>query len=192
MLLTMLLFPFPMLRAVESDERVMLIPWTKAPKESPVFFSATAEVKARVGLESITSEQKISYRVHQGKAETLTLGLSGAGEVTEVTGTGLRDWSVRVAADGKRFLDLRPNELNGIFPTELEVLVKTRQKIVQESAALLLPAPADATGFSISIRLAADPGVVPGQPSAAPSFARLHTPAKPANGRSRGRRDRSA
>ena len=46
--------------------------------------------------------------------------------------------------------------------------------------------------FTDPKRIAADPGVVPGQPSAAPSFARLHTPAKPANGRSRGRRDRSA
>ncbi|MCX6864916.1 MAG: hypothetical protein NTV46_01615 [Verrucomicrobia bacterium] len=26
--------------ALEPDERVMLIPWTKAPKEAPVFFAA--------------------------------------------------------------------------------------------------------------------------------------------------------
>ncbi len=85
----------------------MLIPWTKAPKEAPVFFSAAAEVNAQVGLETVTSEQKITFRIHQGKVETLTLGLSGAGEVTEVTGAGLRDWSVRVA-DERHALPRRP------------------------------------------------------------------------------------
>ena len=148
-----------MLRAVESDERVMLIPWTKAPKESPVFFSASAELNAQVGLETVTSEQKISYRVHQGKAECLTLGLGGAGEVTEVTGAGLRDWSVRVAENGARFLDLRPNEVDGKYPAELQALVRTRQKVEKDNCGLVLPTPGDAIGFTMSINLTVDPGV---------------------------------
>lgn len=145
--------------AQEADERVVLIPWAKAPKEAPLFFSATAEVNARVGLETVTSEQKIIFRIHQGKAETLTLGLGGAGEVTEVSGAGLRDWSVRVAENGARFLDVRPAEADGKFPTELQVLVKTRVKVEKESAGLLLPRPGSATGFSLLVNVTANSGV---------------------------------
>ena len=155
----MFLFLTPLLHALEPDERVMLIPWTKAPKEAPVFFSAAAEVIARVGLETVTSEQKISFKVHQGKVETLTLGLSGVGEITAVTGAGLRDWSVRVADNGARFLDVRPAEVEGIFPTELKLLVKTRQKVAKECASLLMPAPGDATGFSLSVTVIPNAGV---------------------------------
>ncbi|MCX6864915.1 MAG: hypothetical protein NTV46_01610, partial [Verrucomicrobia bacterium] len=136
-----------------------LIPWTKAPQEAPVFFSAAAEVIAQVGLETVTSEQKISFKVHQGKVATLTLGLSGVGEVSEVTGAGLRDWSVRVAENGVRFLDVRTLEEEGKNPTELQVLVKTRAKVEKERAGLVLPGPGDATGFSLTVTATTDPGV---------------------------------
>ena len=110
-------------------------------------------------METVTSEQKITFRIHQGKAETLTLGLGGAGEVTEVTGAGLRDWSVRVAENGARFLDVRPALVEAKFPAELQVLVKTRAKVEKEDAGLLLPRPGPATGFSLMVNVTADPGV---------------------------------
>jgi hypothetical protein len=148
------------LPAQDSDERVVLVPWSKAPKEAPLFFSATAEVNARVGLETVTSEQKIQFRIHQGKAETLTLALNGAGEITEVTGAGLRDWSLRVAENGARFLDIRPALVEAKLPTDvLEVLVKTRLKVEREVAGLVLPGPGSATGFSLTASIAVDPGV---------------------------------
>ena len=157
LLIAMLLAPF--LHAQEPDERVVLIPWSKAPKEAPVFFSASAEVIARVGLETITSEQKITFRVLQGKAEILTLALNGPGEVTEVTGTGLRDWSVRVAENGERFLDVRPVEVEPKISAVFQVLVKTRQKVEKENAGLLLVGPGNATGFSLVVTMAIDRGV---------------------------------
>ena len=147
------------LPAQEADERMILVPWAKAPKEAPLFFSATAEVNAQVALETVTSEQKIKFRIHQGKAETLTLGLGGAGEVMEVSGAGLRDWSVRVAENGARFLDVRPALVEAKFPAELEVLVKTRSKVEKENAGLLLPRPGPATGFSVIVHVNAEPGV---------------------------------
>jgi hypothetical protein len=156
-LLFMLLAPPS--HAQETEERMILVPWTKAPKEAPLFFSATAEVNANAGLETVSSEQKITFRIQQGKAETLTLGLGGAGEVTEVTGAGLRDWSVRVAEGGARFLDVRPTLIEAKYPAELQVLVKSRAKVDKEVAGLVLPRPGPATGFSMSVNLTADPGV---------------------------------
>jgi hypothetical protein len=145
--------------AQEADERVVLVPWAKAPKEAPLFFSATAEVNARVMLDEVTSEQRIKFRVHQGKADALTLPLSGRGDVTEVNGPGLRDWAVRVAENGARFLDVRPPLEDGKLPAEYEVVVKTHLEIKDDSAMLVLPGPGEATGFSVSVSVVENPGV---------------------------------
>ncbi len=149
----LLLLLAPLLLAQETSERLVLVPWTKAPKEAPLFFSATAEVNSQIGLETVTSEQKIHFKVLQGKPETLTLTIDGPGEVTEVTGPGLRDWSQRKTDKGPSFLDIRPQEINGQFPTEFEVLMKTRVKVEKEHAALLLPGPGNASGFSLAVNL---------------------------------------
>jgi hypothetical protein len=145
--------------AQESDERIMLVPWSKAPKEAPLFFSATAEVNATVKLEEVTSEQHIKFRVHQGKAETLTLPLNGRGDVTGVSGPALRDWAVRISENGERFLDVRPPLVDGKLPAEFEVVVKTRLEIKEDSAMLVLPGPGETTGFSLTVSMTADHGV---------------------------------
>jgi hypothetical protein len=154
-----LFFLAPFLQAQDAEERVVLVPWSKAPKEAPLFFSASAEVNAKVELEAVTSEQKIHFRIHQGKADHLTLALSGAGEVLEVKGAGLLDWSVRVADGARRFLEIRPAQVDGKFPAELDVLMKTRTKVENKSVDILLPAPGDATGFSLVTNLSTDKGV---------------------------------
>lgn len=147
------------LHAQDADERVVLVPWSKAPKDAPLFFSASAEVNAKIGLEAVTSEHKIHFRIHQGKADHLTMSLSGAGEVLGVTGVGLLDWSVRVAEGSRRFLEIRPVLVDGKFPAEIYVLVKTCSKVVNKSVELLLPAPGEATGFSLVTNLSTDKGV---------------------------------
>ena len=145
--------------AQDSDERVTLIPWAKAPKEAPLFFSATVDVNVQVKLEEVTSEQRIKFRVHQGKADTLTLPLSGRGEVTGVTGFELRDWAVRVNESGGRFLDVRPPLENGKLPAEYDITVTTHLEIKDYAAMVVLPGPGESTGFSVSVSMTADPGV---------------------------------
>ena len=145
--------------AQEADERVVLVPLGKAPKEVPLFFSATADVKAQVGLSSVTSQQQIDFKIHQGKPETLTLALIGEGEVVSVSGESLRDWSVRVAEDGSRFLDVRPVLSSETPLTTLQVQVETQLKGSKHSATLLLPGPGPATGFSLAVALNPDPSV---------------------------------
>ena len=150
MLLTSLAF------AQEPDDRVILVPLAKAPKEAPLFFSATADVKIQVGMEEVTSEQQINFKIHQGKSETLTISMDGAGEVVSVTGQGLRDWSVRVAENGARFLDVRPVAGDS---KQLQLQVKTRLKIESQPIIPLLPGPGAATGFAVAISLTPDSGV---------------------------------
>ncbi len=145
--------------AQEPDDRVILVPLGKAPKEAPLFFSASADVKAQASLSAVTSDQQIDFKIHQGKPETLTLALTGEGDVLSVTGQGLRDWAVRVAEDGSRFLDVRPVLVEGTPLTAMQVQVKTRLKIDKHSATLLLPGPGPATGFSLSLTLNTDSAI---------------------------------
>ncbi|RYD25423.1 MAG: hypothetical protein EOP87_24430, partial [Verrucomicrobiaceae bacterium] len=84
---------------------IAIVPVDKLPKTVPLFFSAAAEVQAQVGAVEILGTQKLIFRVHQGKPEVFSIGLTGKGEITSVTGEQLRDWSVRNAPDGSR---LRP------------------------------------------------------------------------------------
>jgi hypothetical protein len=56
--------------AQEAEERVLLVPWTKVRVRRRCFSPPPREVKARVGLEAVTSEQNLAFRIHQGKAET--------------------------------------------------------------------------------------------------------------------------
>ncbi|MEI7908256.1 MAG: hypothetical protein WCK77_01340 [Verrucomicrobiota bacterium] len=161
--LTLLLAPLGFCQ--EAKEPLVLMPWQPAVKEAPLFFAATAAVTARVGLADVTSEQQLALRVLQGRPDLLSLGLSGAGEVTAVTGEGLRDWSLRIDASGARFLDLRPvlpEAKDAKPPAEFKVLIKTRFAFVGGAGgaqALVLPTPGAATGLALELTITTDPGV---------------------------------
>ena len=147
------------------EEPLVLMPWQPPVKEAPLFFAATAAVSARVGLADVTSEQQLVFRVLQGRPEVLSLGLCGVGDVSAVTGDGLRDWSLRVEAGGARFLDLRPalpEAKDAKLPTELKVLVKTRYAFAGGAGgalALMLPTPGAASSLALTLSITADPGV---------------------------------
>jgi hypothetical protein len=154
--LLILLVSVGLVAAQEPDDRVVLVPWKKAPPEAPLFFSAAAEVDVRVGLTAWTGVQKLAFRIHQGRADTLTLALAGPGDVTAVTGVGLRDWAVRVDEHGARFLDLHPAWVDGKPPMTLEVTLATRGGVADDAAVVMLPGPGAATGFSMRVNLADD------------------------------------
>lgn len=123
--------------------------------KSPLFFSLTAENTTWLGRPDIDSEIKLAIRIVQGRPELITLGLAGSGEVVEVTGEGLRDWSVRKAGE-KRFLDLRPTLTEGQpAPTALTLLVKIKipQPKIPGTVSLPVITAGDAVGFSSQIKL---------------------------------------
>ncbi len=126
---------------------------TGVPPPVPLFFTASGEQFVLAGIGEITGEAKLNLRVIQGSGEVLTLGLAGEGEVVGVTGTGLRDWSVRQGvgeAAGKRFLDLRPVLTGGVAPRSLELMVRTRLRnpAVPGKVVVLVITPGDAVGFT--------------------------------------------
>ncbi len=147
------------------------------PPTVPLFFSAAVDQTVRLGRAEISGEMRLRLHVVQGRPEVLTLGLSGDGEVTDVAGKGLRDWSVRQnsgAAAGQRFLDLRPQLSAGIAdPQDLDLVVHTRlpKPVIPGTIAVLLVTPGDAVGFAskaslqpdatVDLRVTAVSGLVP-------------------------------
>jgi len=77
--------------------------------EQPVFHTATSEATVDLTTKAIEVRIDVSVRVLQGDAETLSLGLAGSGDVTEVVSDSLMSWSIRQSGD-KRFLDLEVKE----------------------------------------------------------------------------------
>jgi len=132
------------------------------PAPAPLFFSASVDQSVRLGAAGILGEMRLKLHVIQGRPEVLTLGLSGDGEVTDVSGAGLRDWSVRRAVGGagdRRLLDLRPLLAEGSAdPRDLDLVVRTRleKPAVPGTTAVLIATPGDAVGFSSSVSLQAE------------------------------------
>lgn len=143
------------------------------PAPVPLFFSATVDHAIQVGTSAITGEWRVRVRVVQGRPELFTLGLSGDGEIMEVTGSGLRDWSVRRTGDN-RLLDLRPLLPEGVtVPREFEFVVRTRQRepAIPGTTAALIATPGEAVGFAarlivrhesaVDLRVSAATGMIP-------------------------------
>jgi hypothetical protein len=133
--------------------------------KAPLFYSATVENTVHAGTAEVTGEMEVHISILQGHPEVLTLGLSGSGEIVDVTGQGLRDWAVREGTDeaaNARFLDLRPAFEEGKpDPKELDVTVRTRVENpeVPGSLSILIATPGNAVGFSSTINLMTDPSL---------------------------------
>jgi len=135
---------------------VAVVPVEQVAKPAPLFFSASAQVQATVGLEEITEVIDLSLQVHQGKPEVLTLGLGQGGEVLSVAGEGLKDWAVRRGAEGARFLDIRPAAGEGdVLPQQLALKITAKAEVPENgNCGLLLLAPGRAVGFNQLVRVA--------------------------------------
>src|SRR5690606_4684082 len=145
------------------EEKIVVIPVEKK-KPVPLFFSAAAEVSVRAGMERTEGGFGLIVKIHQGRPETMSIGLSGDGEVTGAAGEGLKSWAVRREADGSRFLDLKPalpEDPEAEVPRELRVDVTTRRTDDGGEFDVLLPSPGAAVGFSATITLSGEAGALP-------------------------------
>jgi hypothetical protein len=118
----------------------------------PVFFTATSNASAQLGMEFIEQTIDVVLKVVQGEATTLSLGLTGQDVVTEVQGNGLKSWSVRQEG-GVRFLDLKVD--NGVVDLNVVVKVRSRKLELQNSDTIELShlTPGNAVGFDSTVSL---------------------------------------
>ncbi len=135
------------------------------PAPVPLFFSASVDEVVRVGSLEIAAEMRVHLHVLQGKPEVMTLGLSGDGDIVDVSGAGLGDWSVRRAAGSAgetRFLDLHPQQSAGlIFPRDYDLTLRSRvaKPSIPGAATILIATPGNAASFTSTVALLADPDV---------------------------------
>lgn len=149
--------------APAQDEKIVLVPVDRE-KPVPLFFSAQAETTIKAGIDRVEETITATLRVHQGRPETLSLGLTGTGEITGVTGEGFRTWTVRREADGARFLDLKPElpaDPKAETPKEFRVTISSLHDDTKEPLDLLLPAPGAAVGFASTVSLSGDGSTAP-------------------------------
>ncbi|MEO8272223.1 MAG: hypothetical protein ABI557_21105, partial [Aureliella sp.] len=139
--------------------------------EPPVFFTAIAQADARVELERVEQVIVLDIKVLQGKAETLSFGLNGDGEVVKVQEEHLRSWSVRRQGN-ERFLDLHLNE--GVLKLKPEITLRSPKFKLPTTLDLTHLAPGQAVGFDSTLRISFEPGVE-GKVSIAEGFAPLKT-----------------
>ncbi|MDB6079201.1 MAG: hypothetical protein JWO82_2948, partial [Akkermansiaceae bacterium] len=145
--------------AEELADSVALVPVSKLRTPAPLFFSVAAKSLVTVAEDHTDYEITASFRVHQGKPETLTLGLNGEGEITAVEGEKLRTWTVRKEADGSRFLDLKPQlpEEGKSAEENYTYRIFARHYYGRDAGTpvfqVLLPAQGSAVGFSAETEL---------------------------------------
>ena len=91
-------------QAAQEAHTIILSPGRTKP---PAFlYAASARAEIRVGVKEIEQSIQLQLRIVQGQGETVSLGLVGVGDVTDVQGDSIASWAVRTV-DSKRYLDLQ-------------------------------------------------------------------------------------
>lgn len=96
-------------------------------EQAKVIFASTVQHSMNVSFEKITHVIRVQIEVMQGEPKEIPLVVSGAGEVKQVTGDGLLDWSVRQQGSN-RFLVLRPKKSDRAL-TNLAVMVAAETEL---------------------------------------------------------------
>jgi hypothetical protein len=150
-----------------APDSVALIPVSKLRVPAPLFFSVDAKSIVTVAADHADYAITAAFKIHQGRPETLTLGLVGEGEIIAVEGDGLKNWTVRKEADGSRFLDFKPDapEEGGTFPDHYTFRIAARHDLGGDAGTaafdVLLPAPGAAVGFAGETELRHEGDAIP-------------------------------
>jgi len=97
-------------------------------QEPKLIYSLQSDARIQVDPTNLTQNCELRARIFQGKMKELVLALRGEGEVTQLTGPLLKDWSVRFGAKEQRFLVIRPQDpATNTVLTNFAVTVSTRQ-----------------------------------------------------------------
>ena len=126
--------------------------------ELPVLFSASSTANADVSLDRIDQTIKLNLKVIQGDAKTLSLGILGDGEVTNVQAENLLSWSVR-KKDSLRFLDLNLSEGTTKLSATVKLQSKIQPKQFPQAVALMHLSPGSSIGFNSIVNLRYDKSI---------------------------------
>ena len=127
--------------------------------EAKLIYSQHSE--ARLVIEGRTNRQTFTLqtRIHQGQLKELVLTLKGQGNIQQVAGEQVRDWSLRHGSNGIRFLVIRPldpekttNTFNATvsatsespaLPTLISPLLLSAEQAAWQEGSLRIESPAE-------------------------------------------------
>lgn len=136
------------------------------PPRQPVIFTANAEATAAISSDQIDQSISVKLSVIQGETTTVKLGLSGAAEVVEIAGDGIKSWSVQRAGDN-RFIELEYEK--PISDTNATIVLRTKIDSLPMKTNLTHLTPGASIGFQSSLTLKFD-GEVEGTVTVADGF----------------------
>ncbi|MEI7732755.1 MAG: hypothetical protein WCO56_24500 [Verrucomicrobiota bacterium] len=79
--------------------------------EPKLIYSLSANARVTFETELISQTCELKAKIHQGRLKELVLAMRGNGEVTNVAGSDVKDWSIRSDGRGGKFLVIRPTDL---------------------------------------------------------------------------------
>ncbi len=135
---------------VKDDTQTIILQAHRPLPEPPVFYTARANATAKVTAEHIEQVIELTVKVVQGDAKTLSFGLHGEGQVTEVQGEGLESWAVR-RQESQRFLDLHLKE--DVSDPKLAIKIRSAKLRLPVGIDLTHLAPGESIGFDSTVSI---------------------------------------
>ena len=138
--------------AEDGTGRIVIEARGQLPKAVSIY-TAKSDAVAKVSRDRIEQTLQLEIKVLQGDAETVSLGLVGAGQVESVKSEAVQSWAVRQEGD-KRFLDIRLQEKT----KEAKATVTIRSAEFKLPAAINLThlAPGKSIGFDSTVHVQYD------------------------------------
>ncbi|HEY1173054.1 MAG TPA: hypothetical protein VGH19_16925 [Verrucomicrobiae bacterium] len=98
-------------------------------EKEKVLFSTSLQHSLFIARDKHTHVIQATFDILQGEAREIPLTIGGAGEIKQVTGENLQDWSVRQEANGTRVLVLRPRKTDKP-PSQFTVTIQAERNTV--------------------------------------------------------------
>ncbi|MBI5387841.1 MAG: hypothetical protein HZA90_24530 [Verrucomicrobia bacterium] len=128
----------------------------KTDKEK-LLFAAALEHVVQVSREKVAHSFAVKIDILQGEAKEIPLAIAGEGEIKQVTGDGLQDWSLRQDASGTRFLVVRPKKEKATNQLAFTVAAERELKGWRNPMPLLTLTPPQPALFSGYVKIETTP-----------------------------------
>ncbi|HZJ17024.1 MAG TPA: hypothetical protein VFD27_18355, partial [Chthoniobacteraceae bacterium] len=100
----------------------------QAADKDKLIFSTSLQHWIKADRDKLTQHLEATFNILQGDAKELPLTITGEGDIKQITGEALQDWSVRQEANGTRTLLLRPKKSDKPL-TQLAVVIIVEREL---------------------------------------------------------------
>src|ERR1035437_9565295 len=97
--------------------------------QEKAIFSTALQHSIRITRDKLSDSIAATFDILSGEPKELALTITGEGEIRQLTGAALEDWSIRIETNGVRTLVLRPRKADKPI-TQLAVTITDRKSVV--------------------------------------------------------------